>query len=161
MEESSNPEHASSAIGPKDLLHDKKENWKYTSSRLKRKELGKLNVYDEQTSKLDKYIFIFVDTEEFLQEQPSTSEHNDQLKDNNYNWKYYTPTNLKQKKHKKLSVYNKPSPKVAEKNTLYELKRKYFEQKIKNLLNDDHRKQEKHEQEMKLMDLQIRQSSFT
>lgn len=46
-------------------------------------------------------------------------------------------------KHKKLSVYDKPAPKIDERNSLYELKQKYFQQEIQNLHNEDIKKQKK------------------
>lgn len=105
-----------------------------------------------------KSIICFVESEEELpQECTIIGQKKGEIPEKENTWKNYTPKNLKEKKHKKLSVYNKPAPNIHERNSLYELKQKYFQQKLQNLQNEDIRKQEKHNKEMELLQIQIEQ----
>lgn len=68
---------------------------------------------------------------------------------------------LKQPKHTKLKVRNKPNPSKAEAKTLYALKQKYLEQKIEYLRQENRRKQERHEKEVELLQVEIENKKKT
>lgn len=75
---------------------------------------------------------------------------------NEFKWDSYTPKHLKEPKSKKLTLKNKPSPKLQQEKTLLGLKQNYLEQKIQNLKNEEIRKQDRHNKEMELLEVEIK-----
>lgn len=61
---------------------------------------------------------------------------------------------MQAKKNKKLCLRNNPSPSKGG-TTLYSIKQQYLLHKLENLKNDEKRKQERHEKEMELLNIQI------
>ncbi|KAG5866442.1 hypothetical protein JTB14_015346 [Gonioctena quinquepunctata] len=55
--------------------------------------------------------------QELPQECTTIGQKKGEIPEKENTWKNYTPKNLKEKKHKKLSVYNKPAPKILERNS--------------------------------------------
>lgn len=66
------------------------------------------------------------------------------------NWNNYTTKMLKQPKNKKLEAPNR-----VQNRTLYSLKQGCLKEKLNFLLNEEKRKQEYHEKQMELIQIQI------
>ncbi|CAH1111592.1 unnamed protein product [Psylliodes chrysocephalus] len=98
-----------------------------------------IEIIEETSEDLENEVGIENERTEIYQDQIVDEDETHETEESQNNtWKFYTPKNIQQKKHPKLSVLNKSAPK-----------------KVRCLVNEDRRKEKRHEKEMELLDLEI------